>query len=89
MMFYNIYVFTLMTSVISATSARPNPQDSGNGKARNEGSARSHLDSVVLCAEAGNCTCSFEKSHVTVKCASVGDKLDEIVSSLPQTTTRL
>ncbi|PFX34734.1 Protein sidekick-1, partial [Stylophora pistillata] len=45
--------------------------------------------SGVLCSEALNCTCIFEKNGFTVKCTSAGDKLDKIGSELPQTTTHL
>lgn len=80
-MFYDLNVLALLTFAVSAT-AQLSTQEKADDKS-------SRLESEVLCSEAGNCTCLIKKSYVTVKCTSVGDKLDEIVSELPKTTTYL
>lgn len=84
-------LLALLTLVISSTSSavQLRLQESLNSEASDGEGAGSRFESEVLCSEAGNCTCLFEKFHVTVKCTSVGDKLDEIASDLPQTTTHL
>ena len=80
-MFYDLNVLALLTFAVSAT-AQLSTQEKADDKS-------SRLESEVLCSEAGNCSCLIKKSYVTVKCTSVGDKLDEIVSELPKTTTYL
>lgn len=87
-MFYNISVFALIMFIISATSTQLR-QEGGGSEASDEGGAGSRSESAVWCLEAGNCTCLFEKSHVTVICTSAGDRLDDITSKLPKTTTHL
>lgn len=88
-MFCDIQALTLMIFIIYSTSTQPLPPESNSGEASDKGSDKSHLKSSVLCSEAGNCSCFFEKFRVTVKCTSVGDNLDQIGSILPQTTTHL
>ena len=88
-MFYSISLFFLVTFNTLATSAQHRPQESGIDKASNIGGAGSRVESAVWCSEVGNCTCIFEKILVTVICTSAGDRLDEIASKLPQTTTHL
>ena len=86
----DVQVFALLTFVISATLAQLQPQGSVNGEPRHDrGYDGSHFGSVVLCSEAGNCTCVFEKFRVIVKCTSVGDKLGELAYEFPQTTSHL
>ena len=91
MMFRDIRFLTLLTYVIFATSAavQLQVQESFNSNVSDGEGAESRFESEVLCSDAGNCTCLFEKSHVTVKCTSVGDNLDEIASKLPETTTHM
>ena len=91
MMFCDIHSLALLTYVIFATLAAVplQVQESLNSDASDGEGAESRYESEVLCSDAGNCTCLFEKSHVTVKCTSVGDNLDEIASKLPETTTHL
>ena len=83
-MFFGIYVFALWTSFISTTSEKIRPHHSVRGAGNGAGNG-----SEVLCSEEGNCTCLFERLGVTVKCSSVGDKLDGIAFELPQTATHL
>lgn len=85
----DILFFALLTFVISTSSAQLRLRKSSKSEADDISSAGSRSGSAVLCSEAGNCTCLFEKFHVAVKCTSAGDKLDEIASELPQNTTHL
>ena len=87
MVFLDTYLFAILTFVISAKPAQLQSQQ--KGKTGVDGSARSHINFEILCTEAGNCTCLFEKLNVTVKCTSAGHKLEEIISELPKTTTNL
>lgn len=83
MMSFGIPIFALCISIISVTPEPPRLQkiydsdDSGDN------------GSEVLCSEAGNCSCLFEKTRVTVECFSVGDNFDEIASEIPKTSTHL
>lgn len=81
----------LVTLVISSTSfaVQLRLQESLNSEASDGEGAESRFESEVFCSKAGNCTCLFEKYHIEVKCTSIGDKLDEIASELPQTATHL
>ena len=91
MMFCDIHSLALLTYVIFATLAEVQlqVQESFNSDASNGERVESRFESEVLCSDAGNCTCMFEKSHVKVKCTSVGDNLDEIASKIPKRTTHL
>lgn len=83
------HVFALLTFLTVTTSLQLWPQGRGNSEAGNKGSAGRPFQFDDLCSKAGNCTCLFERYHVTVKCTSAGDKLGEIASELPQSTTHL
>lgn len=85
----DIHVFALLTLAISTTLAELWLQESSNGESSDDSGAGRLFESAVLCSEAGNCTCLFAKPHVIVKCTSTGDKLDKILSELPETTTQM
>ena len=66
------------TSTQESGPTEPGSGDGGSGSGR-----------PILCSIKGNCSCLFKRFDVTVRCTSVGNKLDEIASELPSTTTHL
>lgn len=83
-MFCDVRIFASLTLVIFATSVKLR-----NGEVSDEGGVGSRPSAAVLCSEAGNCICLYDALNVTVICTSAGDRLNEIASELPQTTTNL
>lgn len=88
-MFCDINFLALFTFGFYTILAQLLLRENGYGDARYKGNSGNRLKSAVLCPDAGNCTCMFEKFHVTVNCTSAVDKFDEIASHLPKTTTHL
>lgn len=88
-MFCDVRIFASLTLVIFATSVKLRSQEKDNGEVSDEGGVGSRPSAAVLCSEAGNCICLYDALNVTVICTSAGDRLNEIASELPQTTTNL
>lgn len=87
--FEGICIFALWMFVVTLTPRQLWAQKGGSRDDKAEGpfdGEDSSFESGFLCSEAGNCT-RQGKVNVTVKCHSAGDRLDEIVSDFPQTTT--
>lgn len=88
----HIIVWSLAVSVTSQQRQPPPGPGSGDGGSGDSGSSHdggSGLGPSFLCSVAGNCSCQFDDFGDTVKCTSVGNKLDEIAKRLPKTTTHL
>lgn len=84
----DIYVLALIFVIYATSGKFLSQKSSGSAKSKNVAS-KGGFDAAVMCSEAGNCSCRFAMLYVTVKCTNAGDKLDEIVSRLPTTTTHL
>lgn len=88
MIFCGIHIFAVIF-LIYVTSEQLLPQKSNNGAKSQDIASESEFNAAVICSQAGNCTCLYEKHGVTVKCASAGKDIDKIVLELPETTTHL